>query len=64
MMVMVRVRASYRWNNAQVAGQEFTKAGTVMPEAALNAEIRRSVLLEIIPMGAEPGQPVRKRRAR
>jgi pyruvate/2-oxoglutarate dehydrogenase complex dihydrolipoamide acyltransferase (E2) component len=43
----VRVREDWRWDRAQVAGREFTKAGEVLAEGHINEEMRRSPLLEI-----------------
>jgi pyruvate/2-oxoglutarate dehydrogenase complex dihydrolipoamide acyltransferase (E2) component len=53
MRYRVRVKASYRWPRARVAGQEFTKRGEMLAQGYINDEIRASPLLEIDPV-AEP----------
>jgi pyruvate dehydrogenase E2 component (dihydrolipoamide acetyltransferase) len=60
----VRVREDWRWDRAQVAGREFTKAGEVLAEGHVNEEMRQSPLLEIeeiapdVPVEIAPDVPV------
>jgi pyruvate/2-oxoglutarate dehydrogenase complex dihydrolipoamide acyltransferase (E2) component len=46
-MYYVKVKEDYRWRTAQVAGREFTKDETPVPDEAMVDEVLRSPILTV-----------------